>query len=103
MTISKEEAKAISELMIAKRKEHVETAKAAQQLVKENNAIRRKLKKALKSGPHTIPQLAEETGMETVDVLWHIAAMEKYGAVIEVGMDEDEEYYTYSLAKGVKK
>ena len=103
MAVSKEEAKAISELMIAKRKEHAETAKAAQQIVKENNAIRKLIRNALKKEPHTVPQLAEETGLATADVLWHVVAMLKYGAVVEVGMDEDEEYYMYSLAKRVKK
>ena len=99
---SKEEAKKLSTLMAEKRKEHPDTAKATQKLVKENNTIRKTLKRVLKPGPHTIPQIAEESGMPSTEVVWHIAAMLKYGAVIEDGMDEDEEYYTYSLVKKVR-
>ncbi|OQX65170.1 MAG: hypothetical protein B5M51_01505 [Anaerolinea sp. 4484_236] len=104
---SKEEArakaKAITELMAAKRKEHPETAKATQEIVKHNNATRKVIKKALKAGPHTIPQLATEIDMPETDVFWHVAAMLKYGAVIETGLEEeDEEYYMYALSE-VKK
>jgi len=104
---SKEEArakaKAIGELMAAKRKEHPETAKAAQEIVKSNNATRRVIKKALKTGPHTIPQLATEIDMPETDVFWHVAAMLKYGAVVETGLEEeDEEYYMYALSEAKK-
>lgn len=100
---AKEKAKAISALMSAKRKDHEETAKVAQETVKNNNSIRRVLKKALKAGPRTIPQLAEETEMPTADVLWHVVAMLKYGTIVEVGLEEeDEEYYIYALSE-VKK
>lgn len=100
---AREKAKAIGKLMAAKRQEHSETAKAAQELVKSNNAARKILKKALKAGPHTVLQLAEEVDMPTADVLWHVVAMLKYGAVVEAGLEEeDEEYYMYALSE-VKK
>ena len=99
----KEKAKAITTLMSERRKDHAETAKTAQALVKSNNSIRRVLKKALKAGPHTIPQLAEETEMASADVLWHVVAMLKYGTVVEAGLEEeDEEYYMYALSEAKK-
>ena len=97
---AKEKAKAITALMSERRKDHEETAKTAQELVKSNNSTRRVLKKALKAGPRTIPQLAEETEMATADVLWHVVAMLKYGVVVETGLEEeDEEYYLYALSE----
>ena len=100
---AKEKAKAITTLMSERRKDHEETAKAAQGLVKSNNSIRRVIKKALKAGPRTIPQLTEETEMASADVLWHVVAMLKYGAVVEAGLEEeDEEYYLYALSEAKK-
>ena len=76
---------------------------APQELVKSNNSIRRVLKKALKAGPRTIPQLTEETEMASADVLWHVVAMLKYGTVVEAGLEEeDEEYYLYALSEAKK-
>ena len=53
-------------------------------------------------GRCAVPQLAQATGMTTHDVLWHMAAMKKYGTVEETGMDDDDEYYLYRPGKGGK-
>jgi predicted transcriptional regulator len=99
---AKERSKAISELMAAKRKEHAESAKAAQQLVKDKNATRKIIKDVMQAGPHTVLQIAKESGLTTAETLWHVAAMRKYGEVVESGVNEDGEYYLYSLTE-VKK
>ncbi len=91
-----------SAMMADLRKQHLESFKETQLHVKAQNKIRKTLKRSLKAGPHTIWQLAEETELPKSDVLWHVSAMRRYGLVVEAGMDEDEEYYMYSLAKGVR-
>ena len=62
---------------------------------KLHQAVRKEVRVALAGGPSTVPALAAATGVPTQDVLWHVAAMSKYGALTEVGMDGD--YCTYAL------
>jgi len=97
MMSPKEDARTSATILKALREEHQETVARAQALVKENNAIQRKLLKAFGEETRTIPQLAEETGIPAQDVLWHITALKKYDRIIEVGMDG--EYYSYRTSK----
>ena len=100
--IDKAAAHKRSAMMAGLRKQHLESVKETQLHVKSQNMTRKALKRSLKATPHTISELAEETEMSKSDVLWHVSAMLRYGIVVEAGMDEDEEYYMYSLAKGVR-
>ena len=43
----------------------------------------------------TVPQLAEGVGMPADTVLWFVAAMKKYGQIVEDGPDGS--YYRYAL------
>lgn len=100
--IDKAAAHKRSAMMADLRKQNLESVKETQLHVKSQNTIRRALKRSMKTGPHTISEMAEQTEMTKSDVLWHVSAMLRYGIVVEAGMDEDEEYYMYSLAKGVR-
>ncbi len=51
--------------------------------VRELNSARSAIRKALASGPATVPALAEATGIEARRVLWLVTAMRKYGAIAE--------------------
>ncbi|MFN2144477.1 MAG: hypothetical protein ACK2T7_03955 [Anaerolineales bacterium] len=75
---------------------HPETAERTQEHLKEQQRIRRGLKKAMKPGPMTIPQIAEAVDMPKDVVLWHVVAMKKYDLVKETGQEGD--YYLYGLA-----
>ena len=90
------------EQMATLRGQHPERVAAAQARLKEQRRIRKVLRQALRDGSRTVPQLASDTALAAHEVLWHIAAMKKYGAVVEDGMDEDYEYFRYGLAKGTK-
>jgi predicted transcriptional regulator len=69
------------------REEHAETVQRTQDLLKEQNAIRRKIEKAFGGASKTVPQLAESTGLPTHEVLWHVTALKKYDLVVEDGME----------------
>ena len=101
-TNAKEEAKKRTKMLADLRKQHSERVKQAQGLLKEQQGLRKTLRRAMHGEPKTVPQLAEATGIPAHEVLWHVAAMKKYGDVAEAGMDEDYEYYLYSLAKEAK-
>ena len=70
--------------------------------VKATNKRKAAVRKALKDGPMTVPQVAEATGFDPKDVLWTLTAMRKYGQAVEAGTDGD--YPTYALPeKEVKR
>ncbi|MBN1266005.1 MAG: hypothetical protein JXA25_10960 [Anaerolineales bacterium] len=70
----------------------------AQEMLKTQNAIRREITKVIKEEAHTVPEIAQVTGMDTKSVLWHITAMKKYDQVEQ--KDMDGEYFTYQVAEG---
>jgi predicted transcriptional regulator len=99
---TKEEAKKRTEMLVALRNRYPDRVKQAQALLKEQQAVRKVIRRAMQTGPQTVPQLAEATGLLAHEVLWHVTAMKKYSLVEEVGIDEDEAYYLYRLSKEVK-
>ena len=94
---AKEEARARVIVLTALRKENQANVARTQALVREQNAIRKRIRGGLTEGPKTVPELARRTGLPPDHVLWHITAMKKYDLVVEAGMDEAGEYYLYGL------
>jgi len=64
--------------------------------VRQNNAARAAVKKALAAGPHTVPEIAEASALPTRTILWTVTAMRKYGSVVEDSTDGS--YVRYALA-----
>jgi hypothetical protein len=102
MNAANDQAKARTQMLIELRKRHETTVLKAQELLKNQQATRKKLRKAMEAGPLSVPALASATSIPNHEVLWHIAAMKKYGLVEEVGIDEAKEYYRYSRSKESK-
>ncbi|MGD0844760.1 MAG: hypothetical protein ABSA06_10375 [Geobacteraceae bacterium] len=61
---------------------------------------RKGLRKALKEGPKTVPELASLLNLEKSTTLWHVMAMRRYGEVIEAG--ERNGYPLYALKENQK-
>ena len=67
--------------------------------VRQNNATKSAIKRALAGGPLTVPEMAEAAGLSTRTILWTITAMRKYGSVVEDSTDGS--YVRYAVvAKG---
>ena len=96
---TKEEKKMRNEMLVEMRKEHRDTVQKAQELLKAQQSARKALERALTGGPHSVLQLAQAVNMPAHEVLWHVAAMKKYGIVAEAGTDESGDYYLYRLTK----
>jgi predicted transcriptional regulator len=64
--------------------------------VRKNNAAKGAVKRALASGPLTVPEIAETAGLPTRTILWTITAMRKYGSVVEDSTEGS--YVRYALA-----
>ena len=95
MSTSKEQRAALKATLKKLRDERGTAVDAAVERNKLRQAVRKQVRAALAEGPATVPALAAATGLASKDVLWHVAAMRKYGDLVESGMDGD--YCTYSL------
>jgi hypothetical protein len=51
----------------------------------------------LKDGALTVPELAAATGASTDETLWYVAALKKYGRVVEA--EKDGSYFKYALSR----
>jgi hypothetical protein len=71
---------------------------ALREYVKTQNRIKKLLHEALKSGPLTVPQIADRCQLDPSVVLWHLMAMRRYGEVLE-GREQDG-YLLYLLKEG---
>jgi ferredoxin len=49
----------------------------------------------MKDGKYTIPQIAENSKLNSELVTYHLMTMNKYGIVVPDGMDDKEMYYYY--------
>ena len=87
---NKEKLKALRE----ERKDIIDRNKV---LLKKQNSEISLIKKELKNGPRTVPELANSTGLESDKVLWYISGLRKYGE-IEEG-EEAGGYFKYALVK----
>jgi len=73
------------------------TIEKARKLIKEQNKQISAIKSQLKDEPRTVPEMAAALGMNTADVLITVAALRKYGEVLEDAKDGD--YFKYRMAE----
>ena len=69
----------------------------ARKTVKAQNAVIKAIKTQLAEAPGTVPEIARALKMKTGDVLLFVAALRKYGEVVEGPKDGD--YFKYQLAE----
>ena len=101
-TKTREEIRQRTEMLTTLRGQHDEQVKQAQTLLKKQRVTRKAVQQAMLGGPKSVPQLAASIGIPAHVVLWHVAAMKKYGLVAEAGMDEGGDYCLYELSKEAK-
>jgi hypothetical protein len=65
-----------------------------ERLKKQNQEVNL-IKKGLKDGPLTVPELAAATGLASDKVLWYVSALKKYGEIAEGELTAN--YFKYVL------
>jgi predicted transcriptional regulator len=100
MTQTREEARQRTATLKQVRDQHQDTVERTRALLKEQQTVRRQICRQLRSGPKTVPEIAEATSLPAHEILWHITAMKKYSLVQEVG--QCGEYYQYAMAKEIE-
>ena len=92
---NKNEKKAAMKKLRAARKEWIVKATAR---VKVQKKALKAIKGQLEKGAGTVPEVAGATGMPTDEVLWYMAALKKYGQIVEA--EKDGGYFRYALYEG---
>ena len=90
-----EQSQAMSRAEMLKhlRTTHSESVKRTQALLKDQKHMQEELCVLFRERPRTVPEVAQATGIPTEKVLWFLAAMRKYGLVVEAGMCGDYPLY----------
>lgn len=89
-------AKQDKELLKRLREDRKAAVERARKASREQAGDIKKIKAALKGGGSTVPDLAGVLGMPESRVLWYVAALRKYGDVVEG--EKKGDYYAYQLA-----
>jgi hypothetical protein len=97
MSDSKKEALSRSESLKRLREMHGATVARTQALFREQKQMQNAICQFVRESPKTVPEIAEAIGKPTHEVLWFVAALRKYGIVVEAGMCGD--YPLYQRAK----
>jgi predicted transcriptional regulator len=79
------------------REEHGPSVERTQALIREQKHMQQAICQFIDETPRTVPEVAAEITKPTHEVLWFVAALKKYGIVVEAGMCGD--YPLYQRAK----
>ena len=69
------------------------------EIIREEPSMHRPILEALRSGPLTVPEIAELIGHPTDEVVFWVMGMRRYGHVIEVEDPTDEGYFRYASVR----
>jgi len=93
----KEAARQRTEMLKRLRTEHAESVERTQALLKEQKQVQKLICQSIREKAKTVPEIAEQVGMPTHQVLWYLTAYKKYDLVVEDGMCG--EYVLYREAR----
>ena len=97
MTEAREDNRVQKEAMKELRQARKAKIKAAKARMKEQRKTIKAIKEQLKHSPQTVPEIAGATGIEPSHVLWFLAALKKYGQIVEG--EKDGSYFQFKLAE----
>jgi predicted transcriptional regulator len=93
---NKEDKKAEKEAMNKLRESRKASIQAATSRMKTQKKAIKAIKDQLENHALTVPEIAAATGAAAAETLWYIAALKKYGLVIEA--EKDGSYFKYALS-----
>jgi predicted transcriptional regulator len=97
MSDPKKEALSRGEMLKRLREAHKATVEQTQALLREQKQMQSAICQLIRETPKTVPEIAEAIDKPSHEVLWFVAALKKYGIVVEAGMCGD--YPLYQRAK----
>jgi hypothetical protein len=77
------------------REDRRQTIEAAARRMKEHKKGMDSIRRQLKDGDHTVPELAEGADLDPSQAMWIVATLKKYGEIAEG--EKDGGYFRYKL------
>ncbi len=68
------------------------------EVARREPGMRKKILETLESGPKTVPEIAEELGLPSKDVLWWVMGCVRYNFVEPTGETTADDYHKYRIA-----
>lgn len=93
---SSENRKGAREALKKLRESRKPSIQAATTRMKAREKAIEAIKTQLRNGARTVPEIAAATGAATAETLWTIAALKKYGQVVEA--EKEGSYFKYALS-----
>jgi len=93
MSDVKIEAQSRGEMLKQLRESHGVTVERTQALLREQKQMQNVICQFIRENPKTVPEIAKAIGKPAHEVLWLVAALRKYGIVVEEGMCGDYPLY----------
>jgi hypothetical protein len=88
------------EILKQLREKHATSVERTQALFREQKQMQNAICQFIRDTPKTVPEIAATIGKPAHEVLWFVAALKKYGIVVEAGMCGD--YPLYQRVKEVQ-
>ena len=75
------------------------TLRDPREIIREEPLMHIPIHQALKAGPLTVPEIAEQIGHPSDEVLFWVMGMRRYGHLVEVEDPTDEGYFRYASVR----
>ena len=72
------------------------TLRDPREIIREEPQMHAPILAALRAGPLTVPEIAEQIGHPSNEVLFWVMGMRRYGHVVEVEDPTEEGYFRYA-------
>jgi predicted Rossmann fold nucleotide-binding protein DprA/Smf involved in DNA uptake len=72
------------------------------EVLRREMIMRAEIEALLKTGPKTVPEVAQALGEPVAQVMLWMMAMRRYGRLAETGRPNDQGYFAYALKTEVK-
>jgi len=69
-------------------------------LSRREHGMRRRILGMFREGPRTVPEVAEDLGIEPHEAMWWMMGYVRYGHLSPTGEVTDEGYHKYALTEG---
>ena len=73
------------------------------EVIRDEHVMRRRILKALESGPLTVPEIAMAIGSPSDEVMFWVMGMRRFGRLVEIDEADDEGYFRYASVRQEEK
>jgi len=87
----------VSDVIDERFPESVLYAGRRRETARRETGMRRKILEALESGPKTVPEIAEATGLPSREVLWWVMGCVRYNFVEPTGETTSDDFHKYGI------